>query len=648
MFSRVYNIINFDFAKFDTSRVTDMRCMFSDSSSMTSLDITNFNTSLVTDMRSMFNKCYSLVTLDLNNFDTSKVTDFYRMFFNCSNLISLNVNNFNLISSTNIGSMFEKCPSLISLDLTNFDSKKIMNVISNMFKDSNPNILLLINTNDTQNITYHYPNFKININSICLMDKHKIINEKKECIENCKDDNIYKYDYNGLCIIQCPSNTYYSNNNYICLNNIEEGYYVIPNSQILLKYTEKYKTCSYESIQQNLCTTCNIQNSYYPIYNKINNSFLNCFNETIEGFYLDTAFKPCYRSCKTCLKSGNKTNNNCLTCIADYSFDSNSSNCYKSELNQENLDDSTDYKNIFSSKSEIVNDTIFENRTEIIQSVIKKLFYELNISDIDNGIDKTIIEKDLVFIFTSTINQKNNEDKNNISMNLGKCEILLKNDYNISQKDSLYILEIIIGEEGMKIPKVEYEIYYPFYNNNNSNLTKIDLNVCQGTKIEISNVVKINDHIDKYNTSSGYYNNLCYKTTSESGTDITLKDRRNVFVDSNMTLCEENCELIDYNYTNEKAKCSCPVKLSKNSNNDFNFNKTIFLKNFIDIKNIANLEILRCFKTIMKINDLSNNYGFFIISIILLYFISLFVFWFISYTKLSKDLNNIYSASKKK
>ena len=65
----------------------------------------------------------------------------------------------------------------------------------------------------------------------------------------------------------------------------------------------------------------------------------------------------------------------------------------------------------------------------------------------------------------------------------------------------------------MKIPKVEYEIYYPFYNNNNSNLTKIDLNVCQGTKIEISNVVKINDHIDKYNTSSGYYNNLCYKTT---------------------------------------------------------------------------------------------------------------------------------------
>ena len=109
----------------------------------------------------------------------------------------------------------------------------------------------------------------------------------------------------------------------------------------------------------------------------------------------------------------------------------------------------------------------------------------------------------------------------------------------------------------MKIPKTEYEIYYPF----NNNLTKLDLIYCKDTKIEISISVKINDSIDKYNSSSNYYNDICYKTTSESGTDISLKDRRNEFVDNNMSLCEENCELIDYNYTNHKAKCSCDVKL---------------------------------------------------------------------------------------
>ena len=118
----------------------------------------------------------------------------------------------------------------------------------------------------------------------------------------------------------------------------------------------------------------------------------------------------------------------------------------------------------------------------------------------------------------------------------------------------LYIY-LISEEEGMKIPKIEYEVYYPFYNN--LNLTKFDLHLCKGTKIEILISVKINDSLDKYNPKSNYYNDVCYKTTSESGTDISIKDRRNDFIDNNMALCEEKCDLINYNYSKEKVKCSC-------------------------------------------------------------------------------------------
>ena len=141
---------------------------------------------------------------------------------------------------------------------------------------------------------------------------------------------------------------------------------------------------------------------------------------------------------------------------------------------------------------------------------------------------------------TSTQNQRNNENISNITMNLGQCEKLLKNDYNISQNDSLYILQIVSEEEGMKIPKIEYEIYYPLFNNNN--LTKLNLTSCKDTKIEISIAVKINNSLDKYNKNSNYYNDICSKTTSESGTDISLKDRRNEFVNNNMSLWEENCD----------------------------------------------------------------------------------------------------------
>ena len=70
----------------------------------------------------------------------------------------------------------------------------------------------------------------------------------------------------------------------------------------------------------------------------------------------------------------------------------------------------------------------------------------------------------MAIILTSTQNQKDNEEKNNITMNLGECENILKKEYNISKNNSLYMIQIISEEEGMKIPKVEYEVYYPLHN----------------------------------------------------------------------------------------------------------------------------------------------------------------------------------------
>ena len=80
-------------------------------------------------------------------------------------------------------------------------------------------------------------------------------------------------------------------------------------------------------------------------------------------------------------------------------------------------------------------------------------------------------------IFTSTQNQRNNENISNLTMNLGQCEKILKDKYNIPNGDSLYMLQLIYEDEGKKIPKLEYEIYYPL--NNSNNLTKLNLSLCQ-------------------------------------------------------------------------------------------------------------------------------------------------------------------------
>ena len=63
-----------------------------------------------------------------------------------------------------------------------------------------------------------------------------------------------------------------------------------------------------------------------------------------------------------------------------------------------------------------------------------------------------------------------------------------------------------------------------------SSLNKLDLTVCQNTKIEFSIPVVINDNIDKRNSSSAYYNDICYIEKSENCTVITLSDRQKYLI----------------------------------------------------------------------------------------------------------------------
>jgi len=196
----------------------------------------------------------------------------------------------------------------------------------------------------------------------------------------------------------------------------------------------------------------------------------------------------------------------------------------------------------------------------------------------------------------------------------------------------------------MKIPKIEYEVYY---SNNSLDLIQLNLTKCKGKKIDISIPVRIDDDIDIYNISSDYYNNICSKTLSDSNIDIPLSDRKNIFIDNNMTLCEEDCTLIEYNKTMEKAICSCLIKIKLPFIEDIKFDKDKLYKSFSDINNVINIKIMKCFKNVFIIKNLIKNYGFYILmSILLLFFIILFLFYCKYYSKLKKEINLIISAKK--
>ena len=98
------------------------------------------------------------------------------------------------------------------------------------------------------------------------------------------------------------------------------------------------------------------------------------------------------------------------------------------------------------------------------------------------------------------------------------------------------------------------------------------------------------------NRSSGYYNDICYTSTTEDGTDILLKDRQTEYIQKDKIICQEDCDFIEYDYNTNNAKCSCKVKESSSSVADMNINKAKLLDNFKNIKNIANFNFLVCYK----------------------------------------------------
>ena len=270
---------------------------------------------------------------------------------------------------------------------------------------------------------------------------------------------------------------------------------------------------------------------------------------------------------------------------------------------------------------------------------------EYDISHLEKG-EEDIIEYGKMIITLSTLrNQKNITNNNKTYIDLKECEDQLRYEYNISYDEDFFIKKIDITQDGLRISKIEYDIYYKIYDINGTYLKKLNLSVCKDINIDLSIHIVLNEDIDKLNVSGGYFNDICYPTTSDSGTDLTLDDRRKEFIDSNETVCQEECYLSDYDKVNQRAKCSCKAKESVLSFIDMKINTSELYKQFTDIDNIINIKIIFCYKELFCKKGIINNIIFFIIlPFILLHIIVIIIFYCNQKKKLDKKINNIYFA----
>ena len=274
---------------------------------------------------------------------------------------------------------------------------------------------------------------------------------------------------------------------------------------------------------------------------------------------------------------------------------------------------------------------------QIFEEVINQTRFELL-----NNFDESVVNGNIInengdnITITRTQQENNNDD----GIYLGECEERLKKYYNISENESLYVLRLDIRQIGYQVPSLLYEILYPI--GNNKNLVKLNLTLCSDINLNITRYANIKGNIDRYNKNSRYYNDICYPSDSESGIDMTLSDKKEDYINNNLGICEDKCELISYNYETKKAVCSCAIKNEIHSINNIKIDKDTLLNSFTDINNIANIKLMKCYNIIFKKEYILKNIGFYIYACLIILDLILLLYFIINdYKELIKEINKI-------
>ena len=616
-------------------KVVDSGSLFGNCYALESINLASFYAPNNNQLHYMFSNCQSLISVNFPyfNINNTKIIDF--IFANCNSLKYINLENaiinneilsiFNTINSNQI--ICTHSPKLISKIR---EKSAILNCTNNNY---------CLNQIEGDNCfslgyIYYYKNiFYENCPIGTYNDNYNCIDCDEKCFSCSKDSSEQE-----LCLSCNRSGNYYEKYNnelnqdtsFIDCFKSPKGFYLDSSD---LPYKHCYNSCESCNIAGNEgnhnCIECSDQYKYEL---KLNDYF-NCYSKCPHYFYIEenednikykcTSISECpyeyyklvpelgkcidkcekeeyykYEYRNQCLNDcpegtkkinftlgNNKTFFCKVICEEEKPFEIiNEQKCVK-YCTVEQLNRNLCILNFISNNQENSDKDLLIKNLE--------LFFtseEYNTSKIEQGEDEIYREEMFTMTFTSSNNQKNNINNNMTRINLGQCEIELRAFYNLSDDKILFIKKIDINIPGMKIPKVLFDVYCKL---NESSLMKLNLSICQKSRVEISIPIKILEDLDKLNSSSAYFNDICYIATSESGTDISLEDRKKDFIEGNKTICQEDCDFSEYDYETQNAKCSCKIKEFETLNSDMKINKNSLYNNFINIKNIANIKIMK-------------------------------------------------------
>ena len=424
---------------------------------------------------------------------------------------------------------------------------------------------------------YETNTYQCTTDATCPVPYNILITEKGKCIDQCSNDNIYKYEYHGECYNYLINETTYINNN------------------IVVESTDKENDLVETSYKQDNMIPSNKEEDYISqtTYNG------NIIQETI---YKVGEYKP--TSINIDERLYHCSNDNPL-------------------MNKCSMVDISDNDEIYSLlKSDILSRYSHNNGKSIVIEGEDDIIFQI-----------TNAKNELELLKSNNIS-----DEYNLSIiDLAECEALLKEEYHINPNDSLIFLkkEKVTSKASEK--DIQYECFEP-YNKTKLNMSicsSIDINIY--VKLELSEEAKaVSEHIkslgyNMFDINDRFYTDLCtpYKTLVNS--DILLSDRVDYIYNNEDAQCQGNCEFSNYYLGSKYINCRCSVNnedIIDTEKIDKFETKSLYQMFYLVLK-YSNYEVLKCYKLVFVKTVLSKNWGSIIIFILFILYLICLIFYIV-------------------
>ena len=231
------------------------------------------------------------------------------------------------------------------------------------------------------------------------------------------------------------------------------------------------------------------------------------------------------------------------------------------------------------------------------------------------------------------VSDSNHLNKNNIP---NKYFIIRHNSENTQMKYinsknfdfSFCNKEPILFEDEINI----YDLKYNYTNNEHINIDTI----LYGRKYGI-------DLFDPY---SDFFDDICFKFTSEKGSDVPL-DSRVEYYYQNITFCDEkeNSHYLGYNYSENKKIITyrCAFGFYKDENEKFS-NLDLIDSELKTYVSVSNIKVITCYKKFLNLRDIVKNYGGSIcIIVFIIQFICFILYCLLGMKYIEKQLEDLFN-----